>query len=228
MKNDISSSTRVLWVVAFAAAMALVEAAVVVYLRRTYYPEGFSFPLRPVEPSAFLLEIGREVATIVMLVAVGTLAGRVFWERFGYTMIAFGVWDIAYYAWLKIAIHWPHSLFDWDVLFLLPLPWIGPVIAPLMVAITLTAVGCGVIRCFALGLAFRPPRRAILVSLLSTLLILFSFMRDLDASLRFHYPKPYLYPLLILGVCLYAIAYFDSVRSSRSQEIGMSARQHGD
>ena len=34
-----------LWVVVFAIAFAWVESAVVVYLRKIYFPGGFSFPL---------------------------------------------------------------------------------------------------------------------------------------------------------------------------------------
>ena len=52
----------------------------------------------------------------------------------GYTAIAFGVWDIFYYVFLKIIYDWPKSLFDWDILFLLPLPWWGPVLAPVCIA----------------------------------------------------------------------------------------------
>jgi hypothetical protein len=35
---------------------------------------------------------------------------------------------------LKVMCNWPHSLFDWDILFLLPLPWWGPVLAPVSIA----------------------------------------------------------------------------------------------
>ena len=33
----------------YAVAMGYLEAAVVVYLRAIYYPEGFSFPLKPMD-----------------------------------------------------------------------------------------------------------------------------------------------------------------------------------
>ena len=51
------------------------------------------------------------------------------------------MWDIFYYVFLKIICGWPHSLFDWDVLFLLPLPWWGPVLAPVLISLLLILWG---------------------------------------------------------------------------------------
>ncbi|MBM3324458.1 MAG: hypothetical protein FJY66_02190, partial [Calditrichaeota bacterium] len=63
-----SARGRILWVVCFSIAMAVVEAAIVVYLRRIYYPEGFHFPLKAIELATLCIELLREVATVVMLV----------------------------------------------------------------------------------------------------------------------------------------------------------------
>jgi hypothetical protein len=87
------------------------------------------------------VELAREVATLVMLVAIGTLTGRNTRARLGYAAVAFGVWDIFYYAFLKVICGWPKSLFDWDVLFLLPLPWWGPVLAPMCIALLMIGWG---------------------------------------------------------------------------------------
>ena len=76
----------------------------------------------------------REFATMVMLFTVGVLAGKTSRARCGYMFLAFGVWDIFYYVFLKLMCGWPHSLFDWDILFLLPLPWWGPVLSPVLIA----------------------------------------------------------------------------------------------
>jgi len=126
----------------YAAAMAWVEAAVVFYLRsminriEPHQPD----PL-PVIGGFASVELPREFATLVMLFAVGALTGRTWWARLGYTAIAFGVWDIFYYVFLKIMCGWPHSLFDWDVLFLLPMPWWGPVLAPVLISVLLILWG---------------------------------------------------------------------------------------
>lgn len=138
-------------VTAFAFAMANVETMIVVYLRRLYYPEGFQFPLVVIDVPTFLLELLREAATVVMLATFGIAAGRTKAGRFAYFMIGFGLWDIFYYVWLKLILNWPASLLTWDILFLIPVPWIGPVIAPVSVACTLIGMGVVILRLEARG-----------------------------------------------------------------------------
>ena len=128
----------------YAIAMGYIEAAVVVYLRDLYYPGGFRFPLASFPEAMAPVEIARETATLVMLGAVGTLAGKRFWERFGWFIIAFGVWDIAYYGWLKVLLDWPASLFEPDILFLIPSSWVGPVIAPVLVSVLMIGIGAAI------------------------------------------------------------------------------------
>ena len=117
----------------FGIAMGFLEAAVVVYLRDLYYPEGFSFPLKPMDHANLSLEYFREISTIVMLVSVSFLAGKKFSLRLSFFLYGFGMWDIFYYVFLRILIGWPESLMTWDVLFLLPVTWTGPVLTPLIV-----------------------------------------------------------------------------------------------
>jgi hypothetical protein len=126
---------RWMLVVTFAAGMAWVEAACVYYLRvmvdrvEPYQPD----PL-PIRGSLGEVELVREGATLLMLAMTGMLAGRTWRARLGYAAIAFGSWDILYYVFLRIISGWPASLIDWDILFLLPLPWWGPVLAPVCIA----------------------------------------------------------------------------------------------
>jgi hypothetical protein len=121
--------------VAYALAMAFVESAVVVYLRALGHAGPSLASTLPILPHPIvLIEVAREAATIVMLVAVAALAGRTGWERSLMFLLMFAVWDIAYYGWLWTLIRWPPSLFTWDVLFLIPVPWMGPVLAPLLVS----------------------------------------------------------------------------------------------
>lgn len=121
----------------FAVAMAALEAIVVVYLRQLYYPVGFDFPLTMLTPKMVSVEWLREAATIAMLIAIGMIAGRTSLQRFAWFLYCFAVWDIFYYIWLKLILNWPASLLTWDVLFLIPVPWVGPVLAPVISSLTM-------------------------------------------------------------------------------------------
>jgi hypothetical protein len=129
-------------VVMFATGMAWVEAACVFYLRAMVDRlEPYQANPLPMHGVLGPVELAREAATLVMLLTVGGIAGRTRTTQLGYTAIAFGVWDIFYYVFLKIICDWPKSLFDWDILFLIPLPWWGPVIAPLSIALLMVLWG---------------------------------------------------------------------------------------
>lgn len=125
----------------FGIAMGDLEAIVVVYLREIYYPHGFDFPLTLLSQQMFSVECLRESATIVMLVAIGILAGKDNLQRLAYFLYTFAIWDISYYIWLKLLLNWPSSLLTWDVLLLIPVPWIGPVLAPLISSLTMILWG---------------------------------------------------------------------------------------
>lgn len=132
---------RLLVLSLFTVAMAYVESAVVVYLRQVY---GITDLLRdtPVQPDWLTpIELGREIATLAMLFTAGWLAGRTPAARWGLFLYAWGLWDILYYVWLWVFIGWPASPGDWDLLFLIPLPWWGPVWAPMLAAAMMMGVG---------------------------------------------------------------------------------------
>jgi hypothetical protein len=211
------TSRTILWVTLFSIAFAFVEASVVVYLRAIYYPEGFAFPLKLMSSHHIAVELSREVATIVMLAAAGMLAGKSRWEKFSYFLIAFGVWDIFYYVWLKLTLNWPFTLFDWDILFLIPLPWIGPVVAPVLVSIVMIAGGLLMIRREEREGLFRATRLMQLLVLIGTVVILFSFLHDVDATLKLQMPKLYRYELLAAGLLCYAIVFTLVGRGSKSK-----------
>jgi len=139
---------RWIWVVFFAVAFAWVESSVVVYLREIYFDGSFYFPIvlewrdgKLLVDTLMRIEFGREIATIVMLVAVGCAAGSNALQRFCFFMIAFGIWDIFYYIWLWVMVRWPESLMTWDLLFFVPLPWVGPVITPVLIALAMAIAG---------------------------------------------------------------------------------------
>ncbi|MBC7263424.1 MAG: hypothetical protein H5T64_03590 [Chloroflexi bacterium] len=125
----------------FAITMAYLEGAVVVYLRQVYNIEDVVRDYVGVLDQITFVELGREAATLIMLLAFGWAVGRCLQDRIGYAMLTFGVWDITYYGWLRLFLGWPRSLLEWDVLFLLPLPWWGPVIAPMLIAFLMALAG---------------------------------------------------------------------------------------
>jgi hypothetical protein len=124
--------TKAIWIVFFAIAMGYLESAVVVYLRELYYPEGFNFPLKAMSDEVVFTELYRELATLIMILAVSVLAAEYWLHRFAWFLVVFSVWDITYYVFLKVLINWPSSLVTTDILFLLPSIWTGPVIAPVI------------------------------------------------------------------------------------------------
>jgi hypothetical protein len=118
-------------------ALGYIESAVVVYMREILYPGGFQFPLAPIEMNLAITEIIREFATLVILVCIGMLTGRKFSEKFAWFLYSFAIWDIFYYVFLKLLIGWPESLMTWDILFMIPTTWVGPVITPVLVSFTM-------------------------------------------------------------------------------------------
>ncbi|MCK4911399.1 MAG: hypothetical protein KAR83_07140 [Thermodesulfovibrionales bacterium] len=136
-----SGSKLLGWLFVFAVSMGFLEAIVVVYLRMLFFPDGFSFPLGMIPPGVLMTEIVREACTMGMLIAVAAVSARGFTRRLGAFLFVFGVWDIFYYVALKIFLGWPPSLLTWDVLFLIPVTWLGPVLAPLIVAVTMAGFG---------------------------------------------------------------------------------------
>jgi hypothetical protein len=133
---------RFLIAVVFSIAFGYIEAAVVVYLRAIFYHDGFTFPLAefgigPLWKRLLLTEVGREAATLVLILTGSYLFGQNRRQRFAYFLTIFAVWDIFYYVWLKVLLDWPADVMDWDILFLIPVPWASPVLAPILVSITL-------------------------------------------------------------------------------------------
>ena len=166
------------WMSVFFIAMAFLESAVVVYLRALYYPEGFDFPLVAMSNTLVGTEIGREAATILMLIAVPALVTRVALERFAWFCFGFGVWDIFYYVWLKVLLDWPSSLFSRDLLFLIPVPWVGPVWAPCVISLGLIATALVILYGRSRNVTFRVPMLSWVLLISGALLMIVSFTID--------------------------------------------------
>ncbi len=189
-------STAVI-ILVFAAAMAYLESAVVVYLNIALGGRvGEIFPLKAaIEASELVaIELGREAATIVMIAAVGALAGRTALERLAWSSVVFGAWDIAYYGWLYVFAGWPPSLATTDLLFLIPFPWAGPVWSPVAVSVALVAFGLAAANRLRAGsrLVLRPWHA--LAGVGGGLLVIMSYTLDsrrlLDGGLPGAYPWP--------------------------------------
>lgn len=208
-----ANRSRWLIVVLFAVAMAWFESATVYYLRvlvdrvQPYQPN----PL-PVHGALGPVELVREAATLVMLLTVGMIAGRSWRTKIGYALVAFGVWDIFYYVFLRVMSGWPASVFDWDILFLLPLPWWGPVLAPVCITLLMIAWGTLVTQFDAREAAFALPRRSWTACSLGVVLALYVFMADavrvLDEgpdAVRSVLPTTFEWPLFCVAVALMSV-----------------------
>ncbi|MEO1995310.1 MAG: hypothetical protein ABGZ17_08545 [Planctomycetaceae bacterium] len=150
----------------FAVAMAFLESAVVVYMRQLYYPGNplEIFPLQFLNSYDTLLELGREAATVMMILTVAMLAERSARTRtFAAFVFLFGVWDLFYYFWLKVLMGWPQSWLEWDVLFLIPSVWLGPWICPALISLLFIVWGFWALRS-AETIAFTPPSFMVFVA----------------------------------------------------------------
>jgi len=130
-----------LWSTIFAISMGFFESAAVIYLRKIAYPGGFSFPAQPLSSDLSITEILRELISLIMLFSVSSILGKRRIERFGWFIFNFAIWDIFFYLFLFLLIGWPDSLFTMDLLFLIPVIWTGPVIAPVLLSVLMIFLG---------------------------------------------------------------------------------------
>ncbi len=218
-----SERRRWLVVVLFGAAMAWMESATVVYLRMLVGRVN-PYQLNPLPRHDALgnTELVREAATLLMLFAVGWLAGRNWRTRLCYSVITFGVWDILYYVFLAIIVGWPQSVMDWDVLFLIPLPWWGPVIAPAIIA-ALMIVGGTLVTQYG-NARFWPRRWPLLLNGAGILLALLVFMQDSirvlaggERALRGMLPTRFNWPCFAVALVLMSVVIVDLISQMRGE-----------
>lgn len=210
----------VLWAIAF----AYVESAVVEYLRALYYPlqeGGFHFPLQTLAELQALgqehvtrlwIELGRELATMVMLGTVAACASRNAREGWGHFLIAFGIWDIFYYIWLLVFLDWPPSLWTWDLLFLVPAPWIGPVIAPIVISAVMILCGTIILFCEHRGIPLRTSWTDWVWFVSGGLMVIVAFCWDYEAIVRGGVPRPFHWGVFFVGLATGCLAFAAVVR----------------
>jgi len=183
MKN--SGRNELLVAAVFAAAMGMLEAIVAYYLRLLYYPGGFSFPLVTMPDEVLSAEMVREAATMVMLLSVAFLTGKGKIGRIVLFLYLFGIWDIFYYLGLKIFVGWPESLITWDLLFLIPVPWVAPVLAPVICSVFFILTGIAVTGLQEKGWSFSLSLREWILLLSGLILILYTYVADFSGLLFF-------------------------------------------
>ncbi|HXT41202.1 MAG TPA: hypothetical protein VN887_14415 [Candidatus Angelobacter sp.] len=223
MNRDSGECRRWLVVALYAVAMAWVEAAVVYYLRTLvnridpYQPN----PL-PIATGLGEAELVREFATMVMLFTVGWLAGATWRSRAGYSFVAFGIWDIFYYLFLRVMTGWPKSLLDWDILFLIPLPWWGPVWAPMAIALMMILWGTLVTQFERLPTPMCSNWKSLVPGGAGVVLALFVFMADAiqtadqgTEALRAMLPTRFNWPLFSVALVLMALPLADLAWQTR-------------
>ena len=201
----------------FAIAMGYLESAVVFYLR-TMVNRLDPYQAEPLPNFGGLAapELAREFATMVMLLTIGWLAGRTWRGRIGFALLTFGIWDIAYYLFLIPLTNWPNSIMDWDILFLIPLPWWGPVWSPVSIALLMIAFGLLTTILEQGEPPIWPRRLANFLCTIGIVLALYVFMADAIAAIprgeqaiRLVLPTAFNWPLFAAAWLLMAIPIFD-------------------
>jgi hypothetical protein len=222
--REISWKRTVLALLIFGTAFGYLEAAVVSYLRLLHEPARLQFhPGRPAadlfplltleqlraagsdQTQTLAIELGREAATIIMLAAIALAVARNAGEWAAAFVIAFGTWDITFYAFLRLLLHWPASLFTWDILFLVPVPWVGPVLAPVLVSATMIAAGVWHLR--------KPIRiRAAHWGgiLAGAAIIIVSFAMDWRNIMAGGIPQPFHWGVFATGLTIAIVSYVSS------------------
>jgi len=215
----------------FGVSFGYVEAAVVAYLRALYDPiraqlhperaKGDLFPLitpeqlqatGPENTSRLRIELAREAATMLMLAATGLAIARTPQEWLAAFLIAFCVWDISFYGFLRLIIHWPASLFTWDILFLLPVPWVGPVLAPIVVSLSMIFCGIAVLRqkTWIRGLHW-------LAIISGGFVVILAFCWDFRNTSTGGLPNPFNWPVFVAGEVIGLAGFFAALRDSRAR-----------
>lgn len=210
----------------FGTAFGYLEAAVVSYLRILHEPARLQiyphraaselFPLLTLEQvraagreqrQTLYVEIGREAATMVMLAAIALAVSRNARQWTAAFAIVFGIWDIVFYAGLKLILDWPASLLTWDILFLIPVTWVGPVVAPVLVSVAMITGGTWCLWREAAGRPLRIGVWNILGVVLGALVIVVSFAMDYRNITAGGMPHPFHWGVFGLGLAIGAVSY---------------------
>ena len=222
----VSFRQGILALLVFGISFGFIEAAVVVYLRALSAPyreaAGLAkdelFPVLtprkgPVPEEVIRIwraERLREAATLALLWSAAMALGKTGTARFAVFLVAFGLWDIFFYAGLRYLIDWPTSLMTPDLLFLLPVPWWGPVIAPLLAATAMVAGGSLYLwKPFRVGLLHWVGIAA------GCLVMIVAFCWDAELLLNGRVPGTFVWPIYLTGLSIALGATAHAMRTGR-------------
>src|SRR5262249_53546812 len=158
--------------------------------------------IAPMPHNMAAIEVAREAATIIMLYVAGRLGAETAWQQFAGFMFLFGVWDIFYYVWLRVLIGWPQSLGTWDILFLIPVPGIGPGWSPVVISLSLIAGALAVESIALRGRSVRVTGFEKLALGLSGLIVILSFTLDWKFAVNGGTPDSFRAPVFWVGEAL--------------------------
>ena len=228
----------------FGAAFGYLEAAVVSYLRLLHEPARLRFyPARPPgelfplltldqlraagnqQTQTLVTEIGREAATLVMLAAIALAVARNAGEWAAAFVVAFGVWDFTFYLFLKLLLGWPASLFTWDILFLIPVPWVGPVLAPVLVSLAMIAAGVWHLRREARGEPVRIGPAHWTGILAGAAIIVLAFALDYRNVMSAGLPHPFSWSIFGLGLLLGIGSYAGAAKVHTRRRLPFSSQK---
>jgi hypothetical protein len=216
----------VIAVLVFGTAFGYLEAAVVSYLRQLheparqrFYPARSPSELFPLltldqlqatgaeQQRTLVTEIGREATTIIMLAAVALAVARNAAQWAAAFVIAFGTWDITFYVFLKVLLGWPASVFMWDILFLIPVPWAGPVLAPVFVSAVMVLAGVWHLRRDAHGDPVGISTAQWVGILVGAAVIVISFAMDYRNLMKGGMPNPFNWAVFSVGLLIRVASY---------------------
>ncbi len=204
----------IFWTFLFGITFGYLESAVVIYLRELYYPEGFAFPLKILKNKLILVEIIRELITMLMILSVSFIAGKTKLEKFAYYMLVFGTWDIFYYIFLKIFIDWPSFLLEMDLLFLIPVAWVGPVLAPIIISLLLIIAAFFIIYFENNDYKIHQTKFLWILEISGGIIVFISFILSTGDVVSQKYPEHFYWWLFISGVIVGVIPFIYSIKKT--------------
>ena len=219
-----------IWSAIFAISMGFFERSVVIYLREIAYPDGFSFPLQTIKHPLLLIEIFREIFSLIMLISIAFLIGKRGIERFAWFLYNFAIWDIFYYIFLKIFIGWPESFFTMDLLFMVPVVWTGPVLAPIIASVIMILLSIALINFSSKIRYLHFKVKELFFLILGSILIFTSFtinqfiygreinIANSESSIRNYNSEKFFWPIFVIGIILIIYSIFLFIKRNKKNK----------